>query len=97
MLESIITEAKKLVNDKIISTFKSEGPKIAFSKLYILLPGTLRLFVKEETFVNFCIANQSILFGNIKNEGSVKKKTVKKSSPKKLAVKKQPKKAVKKF
>lgn len=85
MIESVITEAKKLLNDKVIATLKEQGPKVALQKLYILLPSPVRLFVKEEAFVKFCLTHQDKIFGKSSQVKPVKK-IVKKAST--VAVKK---------
>jgi hypothetical protein len=84
MLENIITEAKKLVNTKILTALKTEGASVAFSKLYVLLPGAIRLFIKEETFIKFCVEHKEKIFG-----AEIKKQTVKKASTKKIPAKKK--------
>jgi hypothetical protein len=91
-IEQLIPEAKKLINEKIMNAFKEQGAKVAFTKIYTLLPVAIRLFVKEEDFVNFCIHHQDKLFGN---QNSVKKTATKKNAVKKNAVKKaKPKKDI---
>lgn len=101
-LEQLLPEAKKFISDKVVYIFKEQGAKAAFAKLYTFLPIAIRLFVKEEAFINFCMQHQDKLFGNQKpvtKESKVKKvavkKVVKKAATKKIAVKKAaPKKVV---
>lgn len=90
-LEQLLPEAKKLISDKVINVFKEQGAKVAFAKLYTFLPVAIRLFVKEEAFINFCMQHQDKLFGK---QHPVKKTTTKKAAPKKVAVEKVVKKEV---
>jgi hypothetical protein len=79
-LEQLLPEVKKLINDKLIDVFKKHGAKVAFTKLYTLLPVAVRLFMKEEAFVEFCIQHHAKLLGN---QLTVKKVITKKAGPKK--------------
>lgn len=79
MLDKLYAEANRLVNDKIIAILKEQGPKVAFAHLYTLMPLPLRLLVKEDAFINFCIANKDRITG---------KPQTKKAAPKKVAARK---------
>ena len=95
-LEQLIPEAKKFISDKVVNIFKEQGAKAAFAKLYTFLPVAVRLFVKEEAFIDFCMQHQDKLFGKQQPTKKVTtKKVVKKAVSKKAAAKKAaPKKAV---
>ena len=107
MTLELLPEIKKNISDRIVNLFKEQGAKAAFTKLYTILPIPIRLLVKEEKFVSFCIQNQDKFFGNkVKTKKATKKSAVKKpakkaaakkTTTKKVAVKKAtPKKVTKK-
>lgn len=80
-LDQLLPQVQKLVSDKILKLLSDEGPKVAIKGVYTMLPGAIRLFIKEEAFVEFCLLHQEKLFGKAKTQR--KKAPVKKSSTKK--------------
>ncbi len=94
-LEQLLPLAQSLINNNVIKTFKEQGAKVAFTKIYTFLPVAIRLFIKEEAFINFCLKHQDKLIGNkehVKNT-STDKTRIKKAVTKKNVVKKVVKKA----
>lgn len=79
LIEQLLPEAKKLINDKVLSILKEKGAKVAFANVYNMLPFYIRAVVKEDAFIKFCLSHQDKIFGS-----SAK---IKKTS-KKVAVKK---------
>lgn len=80
-LDQLLPQVQKLISDKTLSVLSTEGPKVAIKGLYNILPGAVRLFIKEETFVTFCLSHQEKLFP--KSKLPAKKPAVKKASAKK--------------
>jgi hypothetical protein len=94
MIDTLLPQVQKLVSDKTIAAFKKNGPKTVAKGLYNTLPVYLRAFIKEKTFVDFCISQQEAIFGKtILAKESVKKVAAKKIAVKKAAVKKAVKKS----
>ncbi len=83
-LESILPIDQDLISDKVLNTIQKEGPKVAAKAIYTMLPGHARMFIKEETFVDFFLNHKS------KITTSKVKKPTKKVSVKKIAAKKAP-------
>lgn len=81
-LDQLLPQVQKLISDKTFNVLSTEGPKVAIKGLYNVLPGAIRLFIKEETFVTFCLSHQEKLFP--KSKLPAKKSVVKKASAKKV-------------
>lgn len=80
-LDQLLPQVQKLISDKTFSVLSTERPKVAIKGLYNVLPGAVRLFIKEETFVTFCLSHQEKLFP--KSKLPAKKSASKKASAKK--------------
>lgn len=87
LVEQILPEAKKLINDKVLEIVKEKGPKVALAKVYNMFPFYIRAVVKEDAFVNFCLTHQDKIFGATATAKVAPKKAVKKVAVKKVAVK----------
>jgi hypothetical protein len=83
MSAEIIPHIQKLVTDSIVKSFNKDGPKVVAKGLYTLLPGVVRLMIKEDSFVNFCIEHQETIFGKTTAKKSAKKATAKRPTTKK--------------
>lgn len=97
-LDQLLPQVQKLISDKTFKVLSTEGPKVAIKGLYNVLPGAVRLFIKEETFMTFCLSHQEKLFPKSKlpaKKSAVKKPSAKKSKTPVKAASKQaaPKKA----
>jgi hypothetical protein len=86
-LESILPLVQDLISEKVINTIQKEGPKVAAKTIYNILPAPARMFIKEETFVDFFINNKNQII-NAKAKKSAKKVQTKKAPQKKAAAKK---------
>lgn len=80
--DQLLPQVQKLISDKTFNVLSTEGPKVAIKGLYNVLPGAIRLFIKEETFVAFCLSHQEKLFP--KSKLPAKKSAAKKASVKKV-------------
>jgi hypothetical protein len=78
-LDTLLPQIQKLVSDKMINALKKEGPKSIAKGIYTMLPGAIRILIKEDTFVSFCLTHQDKIFGKT----PVAKKPIKKSATKK--------------
>ncbi len=63
MIETLLPHVQKLVSEKTMKTLTKEGPKTVAKGIYTLLPGAIRLIVKEESFINFYLTHQDKIFG----------------------------------
>lgn len=79
-LDQLLPQVQKLVSEKTLQMLSKEGPKVAIKGIYNILPGAIRLFVKEEAFTDFCLTHQEKLFGKAK--APVKKTSAKTSNSK---------------
>lgn len=84
-VDQLLPQVQKLISNKTLEILSAEGPKVAIKGLYNLLPGAIRLFVKEDAFVAFCLSHQEKLFGKPASKKPAKKAVKKgvKSSPSK--------------
>ena len=93
MIESLLPQIQKLITTDIINSLKKNGAKTVVKGLYTMMPGAVRVFIKEETFTAFCLSHQDKIFGNtpIKSEvkRSAKKTPASKTLMKKVATKKK--------
>lgn len=91
MIETLLPTVRKILNDKAQSFAKGDGPKVVFKSVYNMLPGAIRLVVKEDSFVEFCMTHKNkLLSENIKQPKAGAKTQAKKVT--KLAHKKTTKK-----
>lgn len=60
-IEKYLPDVKKFVSKNILEN--KTAMKNALSKGYNILPFVVRVIVKEETFVNFCLENKHAIFG----------------------------------
>jgi hypothetical protein len=86
MIDILLPQIQKLISEKTINAFKKNGTKTVATGLYKLLPGYVRLVVKEKNFIDFCLTHQESIFGKSVSA----KKIVAKKLPVKKAVKKLP-------
>ena len=71
-IEKHLPELRKLITSNV---FKNDSAmRVVLSKGYTFLPGTIRIFLKEETFVNFCMEHKHTLFGKPTEKTVVKGK-----------------------
>ena len=78
-VDQLLPQVKKLISDNTLKVLSAEGPKMAIKGIYNILPGPIRLFVKEEAFITFCLSHQDKLFGKATPKKAAKK-AVKKSA-----------------
>lgn len=98
MIETLLPQIQKHISEKAIETLKGQAPKVIFTSVYNMMPYPVRVMVKEDSFVKFCITHQEKLFGtdtSVKKSVSIKKAipvkkaiAVKKSAPQKAPIKK---------
>lgn len=81
-LESILPLVQDLISEKVLNTIQKEGPKVAAKTIYNILPAPARMFIKEETFVDFFINNKNQII-NAKPKEICQKSSNQKSSTKK--------------
>jgi hypothetical protein len=97
MIEHIqkhLPDIKKLITKNVLQN--ATAMKALLSKAYVTLPFPVRMIVKEETFVSFCMERKHLLFGEeekaILQKKSPAKKAIKKAPAKKAVIKKPAKK-----